>query len=81
MKVLVLGATGMLGQSCTPPLKKTVRVYGSSRKPQDKLPVYCDLLRPTLSVAVRLGCWDVVINCAGIVTGSFRAFLHSIFWQ
>jgi len=70
MKVLVLGATGMLGHVVHSYLsKKTVRVYGSSRKPQDKLPVYCDLLKAdTIESAVELGCWDVVINCAGIVT-------------
>jgi len=70
MKVLVIGATGMLGHVVHSYLsERAVKVFGATRDKGGTYPVYCNLLeRDSLETAVELGCWDAVVNCAGIVT-------------
>jgi len=67
MKVLVVGASGMLGQAFLSEFKKKdVSVLGLSRRGPD---IFYDIINEyRLTTIIKDSCPDLVVNCAGIVS-------------
>lgn len=72
MRVLVLGSTGFLGRHTAEQLRALpgVRLLAGGRTPAADVPLDLTTGPQVLADALRAAAPDVVVNCAGLVTGS-----------
>lgn len=66
MKIVVLGATGMLGSVLCHTLSRSHRVVGIARRPGPHVHHLCDILGPDLWSCLDLVGADVIINASAI---------------
>ncbi|MGW0561684.1 NAD-dependent epimerase/dehydratase family protein [Streptomyces sp. NPDC003016] len=72
MRILVLGSTGFLGRHTAEQLRALpgVRLLAGGRPPAAGVPLDLTTAPEVLAAALRAAAPDVVVNCAGLVTGS-----------